>query len=121
MEMDFTLSRRKSRPGSGKADYFALVANATAVQATSPTVSALLARQRASVAHVNVMDGRLAFFGQRGTSRICGAFLPDQSDRSDPIEKFEGAVNRSDSANGKFVRLHAIKPELQVAERGTEF
>lgn len=121
MDMNFPHPRRTNEAGLGKADYFALVATATASQATSRTVSALLAGSNASTAEDDALDCRMAFFGKTGARRARGAFLPRAFQSSVQKEMFESAVNPADSANGKPVQLDAVKPEVQVAERGTEF
>jgi hypothetical protein len=124
MDMNFPHPSRTNQAGQQKADYSALVAAATSRQATSRTVSALLAARNERVGEVGTLDSRIAFFARRGKHRpnpAHGAFLPAACGNVQaPVAKFESAVNPADSVNGKFKQLDAVKPELQVAERGTE-
>jgi hypothetical protein len=121
MEMNFPHPRRNAKAWQGKPDYDVLVATATSRQATSQTVSALLAGHRTSDEGSSIIAGRMAFFGRHGTAHARGAFLPSVDDKPAQVHKFESAVNRADSTNGKPIQLDSVKPELQVAERGTEF
>jgi hypothetical protein len=121
MDMNFPHPRRVKEAGLTKANYFDLVASATASQATSQTVSALLKGSAARLEEVDGLESRMAFFGKGGTQYVNGAFLPQPELHFIQEEKFECAVNPADSVNSKFICLETVKPELQVAERGTEF
>jgi hypothetical protein len=128
MDMDFPHPRRALSAGSRKADYAALVATATSRQATSQTVSALLSP--ASLIHDDSENlvSRIAYFSQRSGSRAAtarGAFwVPDsrQLDRQESgvLTKLGLAVNLAGSTNGNSIQSYTIKPDYQVAERGTE-
>lgn len=124
MDMNFPHPRRSTSAGSQKADYFALIATATATQATSRTVRALLRGPRHSRGVSDALEGRIDFFSKKGmrTSRaVTGAFLPAQEEKlpEHPTE-FESSVNLADSTYGKNNQLETVQPELQVTERGTE-
>jgi hypothetical protein len=128
MDMDFPHPRRALSAGSRKADYAALVATATSRQATSRTVSALLSP--ASLIHDDSENlvSRIAYFSQRSGNRAAtarGAFwVPDsrQLDRQESgvLTKLGLAVNLAGSTNGNSIQSYTIKPDYQVAERGTE-
>jgi hypothetical protein len=128
MDMDFPHPRRALSAGSRKADYAALVATATSRQATSQTVSALLSP--ASLIHDDRENlvSRIAYFSQRSGNRAAtarGAFwVPDsrQLDRQESgvLTKLGLAVNLAGSTNGNSIQSYTIKPDYQVAERGTE-
>lgn len=121
MDMSFPHPLRVTKAGLGTANYSALVATATSRQASSRTVSALLTKHRADEREINLMGSRMAFFAHGGRQRVHGAFLPEAFTVSAHEQKFESSVNPADSVNGKAIRLDAVKPEVQVAERGTEF
>jgi hypothetical protein len=125
MEMNFPHPRQANQAGQKKADYSALIATATSRQATSRTVRALLAAQTERLALTGTLESRISFFAQNGNMRhklAGGAFLPMAAEHGlAPVAKFESAVNPDDSVNGKCDQLDAVKPELQAAERGTEF
>jgi hypothetical protein len=121
MDMNFPHPRRAKEAGLTKASYFDLVASATASQATSRTVSALLKGSAARLEEIDGLEIRMVFFGKGGLQSAHGAFLPRTERHFVQEEKFECAVNPADSVNGKSVCLETVKPELQVAERGTEF
>jgi hypothetical protein len=124
MDMNFPHPSRAAKAGAIKADYFALVATATSRQATSRTVSALLAAPRGVMSEIDALDSRIAFFARNGMGRTVqprGPFwLAADSGQAVVPGKFESAVNPDGSNNIKFDQSEAVKPELQVAERGTE-
>jgi hypothetical protein len=124
MDMDFPHPRRADGVGTQKADYSALVASATSRQATSQTVSALMASPLLNREDVDVLGSRIAYFAQRSSNRAAtprGAFwiAGSQKDLVQP-NKFESPVNLADSTNSNSLQSYTIKPEIQVAERGTE-
>lgn len=123
--MNFPHPRSGAEAGTTKADYFALVASATSRQATSRTVRALLHGPRDFAGNCDVLESRINFFARHDakTPRYArGAFLPAlRNEFTTPPAKFESAVNLADSTNGKNDQLETVQPELQVAERGTEF
>lgn len=125
MEMIFPHPRRAIDAGRIKPDYSALVATATSRQATSQTVRALLGTTGGKAGEIGMLDGRIEFFAQRksrGPARVRGAFLPSLSQHAaDGSAKFESGVNYSGSIDRNDIQLGVVKPELQVAERGTEF
>jgi hypothetical protein len=125
MDMSFQHQRRRTTAGLQKADYASLVASATAVQATSLTVRALLSTPRERVNEIDALESRMNFFAKRGgstTRRTRGAFLPtNHSITVATAAKSETCVNLSGSVSGKDVELGFVQPEVQVAERGTEF
>jgi hypothetical protein len=115
MDMNFPHPRQATRAEAQKADYSALIASASSRQATSRTVSALLTAPRMQVDGIDALDSRIAFFAFNATKQrvaVRGAFWP---------AKFESAVNPAGSNKIKCDQSEAVKPELQVAERGTEF
>jgi hypothetical protein len=128
MDMDFPHPRRALSAGSRKADYAALVATATSRQATSQTVSALLSPAGLAADDGDTLVSRIAYFSQRSGNRAAtarGAFwVPDlrRLDRHDSglLTKFGLAVNLDGSTNGNSIQSYTIKPDIQVAERGTE-
>lgn len=107
-----------------KTDYSALVASATAQQATSRTISALLSVPRVENGVTDVLGGRIAFFAQASGSRANGArgafwiYGPDQG--SQMPNKMTLPVNLAGSTKGNLTELETVEPELQVAEWGTE-
>jgi hypothetical protein len=125
MEMNFPHPRRDAEAGLRKADYASLVASATAVQATSRTVRALLGAPRERVGENDALESRIAFFAKRNgkaPNRAHGAFFPAyKNGLAASTAKSETCVNLSSSTNRKDVGLGIVQPELQVAERGTEF
>ncbi|MEQ1538135.1 MAG: hypothetical protein ABL928_04340 [Sphingorhabdus sp.] len=128
MDMDFPHPRRALSAGSRKADYAALVATATSRQATSQTVSALLSPAGLAQDDTENLVSRIAYFSQRSGNRAAtarGAFwIPDsrQLDRQESgvLTKLGLAVNLAGSTNGNSIQSYTIKPDYQVAERGTE-
>jgi hypothetical protein len=125
MEMIFPHPRLAIDAGRVKPDYSALVATATSRQATSQTVRALLGSLGGSAGEIGMLESRIEFFAQRKShshSGVRGAFLPSLGQHvANGSAKFESVVNYSDSIDGNDIRLGVVKPELQVAERGTEF
>jgi hypothetical protein len=125
MDMNFPHLRSGEKAGTSKADYNALVASAMTRQASSCTVRALLNAPVVSDGESDGLESRIKFFGRndaRARRHARGAFLPARLfDDAKPKAKFESAVNRADSTNGKDDQLGTVQPELQVAERGTEF
>jgi hypothetical protein len=128
MDMDFPHPRHAESAGTRKADYSALVATATLRQATSRTVSALLSAPRLQRGDADVLGSRIAYFAHRSGNRaaaVRGAFWIAGSDPqrvqvpASPA-KFELPVNLAGSTNGNSIPSYTIKPEYQVAERGTE-
>ena len=124
MDMDFPHPRRTESAGTYKADYAALIATATSRQANSRTVSALLSAPRSHGQDTDVLGSRIAYFAMRSGNRAAsprGAFWIDGSDKHLSVKnKFEFPVNLAGSTNGNSIQSYTIKPELQVAERGTE-
>lgn len=122
MELNFPHPRRAAKAGTIKADYSALVASATSRQAVSQTVGALLSATPAGDGTFDSLDSRIAFFAGHGaTNRVRGAFwLLGSAKVEETGSKFELAVNLSDSVDGNSEQSSTIKPEYQVAERGTE-
>lgn len=128
MDMDFPHPRRALSAGSRKADYAALVATATLRQATSQTVSALLSPSALAQYDTENLVSRIAYFSQRSGNRAAtarGAFwIPDDGrlDRQESgvLTKLGLAVNLAGSTNGNSIQSYTIKPDYQVAERGTE-
>ena len=124
MDMDFPHPRRAENAGTHKADYSALIATATFRQANSRTVSALLSAPRLLGQDADVLGSRIAYFAMRSGNRVAsprGAFWIDGSDKHLALKnKFELPVNLAGSTNGNSDQSYITKPELQVAERGTE-
>ena len=124
MDMDFPHPRRAESAGTRKADYSALVASATSRQATSRTVSALLSAPRLGGDDADVLSSRIAYFAQRSGNRAAtprGAFWIAGSNQDSALPNKLGLpVNLAGSTNGNSIQSYTIKPELQVAERGTE-
>ena len=124
MDMDFPHPRRAASAGAQKADYSALVATATFRQASSRTVSALLSAPRLGGDTVDVLGSRIAYFANRSGNYAAsprGAFWIGGSDQSLAIPiRSESPVNLADSTNSNSIQSYTIKPENQVAERGTE-
>jgi hypothetical protein len=125
MDMTFPHSRSGAKIRTTKADYSALVASAMTRQASSSTVRALLNAPMGLGAEADGLESRIKFFARSDAKtrrHARGAFLPvRQIEDSKPAAKAESAVNRADSTNGKDDQLETVQPELQVAERGTEF
>jgi hypothetical protein len=125
MDMNFPHPRSGAEGGTTKADYIALVTTAMTRQASSCTVRALLNAPDETGAEKDAVESRIKFFAHSDTKTpryARGAFLPPrQHDIVTPPAKFESAVNLAGSINGKDDQLETVQPELQVAERGTEF
>ena len=128
MDMDFPHPRRAASAGTQKADYTALDVTATSRQATSRTVSALLAATLTYRDDSDVLGSRIAYFAQRssrGSASPRGAFwiagLDQQHGQvlASPA-RFELPVNLAASTNSNSIQSYTTKPENQVAERGTE-
>ena len=124
MDMDFPHPRQAARAGTQQADYTALVATATSRQANSRTVSALLSAPRLNGQDTDVLGSRIAYFSARSGNRATsprGAFWIAGSNQDSAFpNKFGLPVNLAGSTNGNFSQSYTIKPEMQVAERGTE-
>lgn len=128
MDMDFPHPRTSASAGTQKADYSALVATATSRQATSRTVSALLSAPCRDGGDADGLGSRIAYFAQRTSNRagtVCGAFWiigPNQNNGQGTAQhsKFELPVNLTSSTNCNSIQSYIVKPEYQVAERGTE-
>jgi hypothetical protein len=125
MDMNFPHPRRGVEAGAQKADYLALVASATAAQATSRTVRALLHGPRVGFEESDILESRINFFAKGGlklSRHVRGAFLPTFQEKKMALPaRFESAVNLADSIYGKVDQLQTVQPESQVTERGTEF
>ena len=124
MDMDFPHPRRAESAGTQSADYSALIATATSRQANSRTVSALLSAPRLGGQDADVLGSRIAYFAKRSGNRAAsprGAFWIAGSDHGSVLQnKFELPVNLAGLTNGNSDQSYTIKPEMQVAERGTE-
>jgi hypothetical protein len=124
MDMDFPHPRHTAGAGMRQADYSALVATAASRQATSRTVSALLSAPRLQMDDGDALASRMAYFAHRngkGATTVRGAFWIAGSDPYLAVpNKFESPVNLAGSTNGNSIQSETIKPEYQVAERGTE-
>jgi hypothetical protein len=124
MDMDFPHPRRAESAGMHKADYSALVATATARQATSRTVSALLSAPSLSEKDTDALASRMAYFAERTENRVSfprGSFwVTSTSNGSATNIKFELPVNLAGSTNSNSIQSYTIQPKFQVAERGTE-
>jgi hypothetical protein len=124
MDMDFPHPRHATSAGTRKADYSALIATATLRQANSRTVSALLSAPRLHGGDTDVLGSRIAYFSARSGNRAAtprGAFWITGSDQHSVLpNKFGLPVNLAGSTNGNSISSYTIKPENQVAERGTE-
>ena len=124
MDMDFPHPRRAESAGSHKADYTSLIASATTRQASSRTVNALLSAPRLGGREADTLGSRIAYFAHQGGSCAVstrGAFWIAGSDHGQKLHnKFELPVNLAGSTNSNSIPSYTIKPELQVAERGTE-
>lgn len=128
MDMDFPHPRRAESAGTHKADYSALIATATARQATSRTVSAMLSAPRLGGQDTDALGSRIAYFAQRAGNRATaprGAFwIADRTAgcNQHPAQqnKFECPVNLAGSTNSNSIQSYTIKPEYLGAERGTE-
>jgi hypothetical protein len=124
MDMDFPHPRRAESAGTHKADYSALVATATTRQANSRTVSALLSAPRLGGREASILGSRIAYFAMQSGNRAPsprGAFWIAGPDKHSAHQnKFELPVNLAGSTNSNSIPSYTIKPELQVAERGTE-
>jgi hypothetical protein len=125
MDMNFPHPRHAAQAGQRKPDYSALIASASHRQAMSPTVRALLRGPGEQTSGMDVLSSRICFFGAGGadvTEPARGSFLPDFTEQlAAPAAKFESAINLAGSTYGKDDALNLAQPELQVAERGTEF
>lgn len=124
MDMDFPHPRHAESAGTRKTDYSALIATATSRQAASRTVSFLLAAPRLHRGDTHILASRIAYFAQKGGNRAAtprGAFwiAGSAKDPASPA-KFELPVNLAGSTNGNSIQSYTVKPEVQVAERGTE-
>ncbi len=124
MDMDFPHPRHADGVRTRSADYSALVASAASRQAMSRTVSALMASPRLHRDNADVLGSRIAYFAQRSSNRAAttrGAFWIAGSDQYPVLpNKFESPVNLAGSTNSNSLQSYTIKPEFQVAERGTE-
>lgn len=116
--MNFRHQRSSARAGSAEVDYSTLVASVMSRQASSRTVRALLYEK-------NGVDSRIDFFARHGANaprHARGPFLPTAGNGgSHEKVHAESTVNLADSRYGKDVQIDPVQPELQVAERGTEF
>jgi hypothetical protein len=125
MDMNFPHPRSGAEGGTTKADYVALVTTAMTRQASSCTVRALLNALRETGAESDAVESRIKFFAHSDTKiprYARGAFLPARPYQfATQTAKFESAVNLADSTYSKDDQLETVQPELQVAERGTEF
>lgn len=125
MDMNFPHRHRAAEAGLQAADYFALVATVTAAQASSRTVRALLHGARDVAGGNDILESRIGFFAQRpakSARHARGAFLPALiEEHASTPSKFEFAVNPAGSTYVKADWLETIRPETQVAERGTEY
>ncbi len=124
MDMDFPHPRHAARSGLQQADYAALVATATARQASSRTVSALLSMRCEAVEETDMLGSRIAFFAKTGrynTAMARGAFWMKELDQGSVMPNAtELPVNLADSVNSNSIQSDTVKPEIQVAQRGTE-
>lgn len=124
MNLDFPHPRHVGRVESRKADYFALVASATSRQATSRTISALLAAPHGHPGEMDFLGSRIAFFARsdgKCPAIARGAFWISGSDEdADRPANGELPVNREGSTDSNSIQLDTVKPELQETERGTE-
>jgi hypothetical protein len=124
MDMDFPHPRQAARSGLQQADYAALVASATARQANSHTVSALLSMRCDAVVGTDMLGSRIAFFAKTGRYNAAvarGAFWMKESDQVPNMpNRTESPVNLADSVNSNSIQSDTVKPDVQVAERGTE-
>jgi hypothetical protein len=125
MDMNFPHPRSGAQAGSAAVDYSTLVASAMSRQATSHTVRTLLREVRNNEREMNGLRSRIDFFARHGATApqyARGAFLPSLHKSPSPqAAKFESAVNLAGSIYGKDDQIETVQPELQVAERGTEF
>jgi hypothetical protein len=125
MDMDFPHPRKAVMAGERKADFKSLIASATARQATSRTVSAMLSPDAAVRDRRDFMGGRIAFFAlaEPGKRRQCasGAFWMDGADNvSDASAKIELPVNLEGSTKGNANARETVMPALQDTKWGTE-
>jgi hypothetical protein len=122
MEMDFPHPRRDGQADTHQAHYAALVASAMARQAVSPTVGAMLSATHDGSGAGDMLDSRIAFFGDsHAVKQARGAFWISSSQKQDAIDQtIELAVNHSGLADSNFEQSSTIKPDLKATERGTE-
>lgn len=124
MDMDFPHPRHAARTGLQQADYSALVATATARQASSRTVSALLSTRCEAVAEIDMLGSRIAYFAKTGRYNAAmarGAFWMKELDQGSVMPNAtELPVNLADSVNSNSIQSDTVKPDVQVAQRGTE-
>ena len=125
MDMDFPHPRKAAQAGQQKSDYISLVASATARQANSRTVCAMLTTKAGQRDGRDFMGSRIAFFasstpGQRGQF-VGGAFWTgDTAQQSSPQKETLISVNLADSTKGNADGAEQDMPAMQGTKWGTE-
>lgn len=122
MDMNFLHPRKGKRTGDNKAQFAALVATATARQATSLTVGAMMNRSSAYQQDADILGSRIAFFAQDSVvarkQTKGGSFW--SLDQGIVQENAELPVNLSGSTKGNEEERDYTAPETQGAQWGTE-
>lgn len=125
MDMDFPHPRKAAKAADRQASYASLVASATARQATSMTVSAMLSNRHAMPTATDFAGSRIRFFagraaGLRGANAGGAFWSHDEANDLGLGSKVELPVNLDGSTKGNAEARETETPELQDAKWGTE-